>query len=417
MKIAIRILVIVAIAGGIGACLYSLGKGDLTSKESALLSIVLTGLSILASWVVTEMYSQSQMIEAISEVQEQHKSNLQTYALKAAEKVTNLSNELTRLSTYLQQELDCNDYQTPVEELHSKEERIESAIHIINTLRSVNDTSLSDWQGVIGEELEEQQEEKSEREAEVREALARMEHLVELQMYSLESRQESDQSVRSEVEALRRDLRMTLSNTNAVSVPLPRLTKIRQNVESHCPECKATITYKQSPRTTSIKALQCDACRAALVGRYDDSRGHYLRVRKPQDEKIECANCKHSITVSLDPVPGKALIVDCEKCSSALRVSRSGNSVVVRLIAPTPPPPVPIRITQVSPEIIERVAAALPPQPWPQGTHHSVAAVLGITVQEVKRAMEKLILDGRVHFQHEGRIYAQVDSPQARDLA
>jgi hypothetical protein len=102
-------------------------EGGFNTKRSALLSIVMTGLSILANWVVTELYSQSQKTEAISEVQEQHKSNLKTYALKAAEKVTNLSNELTRLSNYLQQELDCNDFQNPVEELRSKEERIERA--------------------------------------------------------------------------------------------------------------------------------------------------------------------------------------------------------------------------------------------------------------------------------------------------
>ncbi len=131
MKTAIRVALVLAFACGIIVCLRVLGNGNLTPTESALLSVVLTGLSILASWVVTEIYSQSQMKEAIEEVQEQHRSSLKTYALKAAEKVTNLSNELSRLSTYLQQELDCNDYRTPEEELHSKEERIESAIHII----------------------------------------------------------------------------------------------------------------------------------------------------------------------------------------------------------------------------------------------------------------------------------------------
>jgi hypothetical protein len=39
------------------------------------------------------------------------------------------------------------------EALQAREERIESAIHLIRTLKSVNDTSLSDWEGVIGDEL------------------------------------------------------------------------------------------------------------------------------------------------------------------------------------------------------------------------------------------------------------------------
>ena len=116
MRTFVRIVVLLAIIAGIGACLYFLGSGDLKGRESALLSIVLTGLSILASWVVTAMYAESQHRAAIDDVQEAHRTNLRTYALKAAEKVTNLSNELGRLSTYLQQELDCSDYRSSEEE-------------------------------------------------------------------------------------------------------------------------------------------------------------------------------------------------------------------------------------------------------------------------------------------------------------
>ena len=46
-----------------------------------------------------------------------------------------------------------------------RDERLIGAIHIVEMLRSVNDTSLSDWQGVIGEELEKQKEKQEEAEA------------------------------------------------------------------------------------------------------------------------------------------------------------------------------------------------------------------------------------------------------------
>ncbi len=121
------------------------------------------------------MYSASQHKAAIEEVQEVHRTNLRTYALKAAEKVTNLSNELSRLSTYLQQELDYTDYRNTEEKLQAKEERLESAIHLLSTLKSVNDTSLSDWQGVIGDELAVQREETKEREQELRAMLLEVE--------------------------------------------------------------------------------------------------------------------------------------------------------------------------------------------------------------------------------------------------
>lgn len=105
---------------------------------------------------MSHIYAQTSQKLAVQEVKEFHQANLRTYALKAAEKVNNLSNELNLLSVYLQQELDSADYDSTDEELLAKEERLESAIHIINTLKSVNDTALSDWEGVIGDELDQQ---------------------------------------------------------------------------------------------------------------------------------------------------------------------------------------------------------------------------------------------------------------------
>ena len=88
-----------------------------------------------------------------------HNENLRTYALKAAEKVNNLSEQLNRLSLYLE-----DDLQEESNYSESSNQRIISAIHMIAMLKSVNDTSLSDWQGVIGEEIEEHRKEAEERE-------------------------------------------------------------------------------------------------------------------------------------------------------------------------------------------------------------------------------------------------------------
>src|SRR5438270_11216721 len=96
----------------------------------------------------------------------QHDESLKTYALKAAEKVTNLSRELDRLSDYLREYLSYNAEGEALEVVLSvRDERVASAIHIVEILRSVNDTSLSDWQGVIGDELEKKKEEEEQIEA------------------------------------------------------------------------------------------------------------------------------------------------------------------------------------------------------------------------------------------------------------
>jgi hypothetical protein len=115
---------------GILLCLGIIARGGTTQTESLLLTVVLTILSIVGSWIASSFYSERSF-----------NKNLRVFALKASEKVTNLSNELDRLSAFLQQELEADDYHSPNDALLGKNSRIEAAVHIINTLKSVNDGS------------------------------------------------------------------------------------------------------------------------------------------------------------------------------------------------------------------------------------------------------------------------------------
>lgn len=96
------LLLIVAVVGGIGACFWRLAKASPTANEALLLSLFLTFLSIMGSWIASKYYSESS-----------YNKNLRVFALKAAEKVTNLSNELDRLSAFIQQDLKENEYESP----------------------------------------------------------------------------------------------------------------------------------------------------------------------------------------------------------------------------------------------------------------------------------------------------------------
>lgn len=60
---------------------------------------------------------------------------------------------------------------------------------------------------------------------------------------------------------------------------------------------------------------------------------------------------------------------------------------------------------QVTAEIIEAVAADLPAQPWPTGTHKAIAAKLLLTRKQVSRAINELIRQGRVLPQVDGQLY------------
>lgn len=187
------IILLLGMIVGVFICIWIIAKGGTTSSEGLLLSVVLTILSIIGSWIASRFYAE-----------ESFNKNLRIFALKAAEKVTNLSNELDRLSVFLQQELKSTEYESPSQSLLAKDLRIEGAVHILHTLKSVNDKSLSDWQGVIGEEIIAQREEQEEREEYLRELLARFESIDTPRLGdSILGQLEGPDTVRSDLEAIK----------------------------------------------------------------------------------------------------------------------------------------------------------------------------------------------------------------------
>ena len=64
-------------------------------------------------------------------------------------------------------------------------------------------------------------------------------------------------------------------------------------------------------------------------------------------------------------------------------------------------------------QIVEAVAAELPPQPWPTGTHKKIAAKLSLSHQKIGRAIDELIRQGRCFPQIDGRVY----EPRREDSA
>jgi hypothetical protein len=76
---------------------------------------------------------------------------------------------------------------------------------------------------------------------------------------------------------------------------------------------------------------------------------------------------------------------------------------------PTPKKPAPAPKTTSAPaaspldeELIERIRAALPPQPWPKDTHKTVISSLGINGSQYKRAVVELTKRGHVKQQIDG---------------
>lgn len=209
---------IVVLVVGIVACLWRITQSAPTQNEALLLSLFLTLLSIIASWVVSRYYSESS-----------YNKSLRIFALKAAEKVTNLSNELDRLIVFIQEELKDEEYDSHAEALLAKNLRFEGAIHIINTLKSVNDRSLSDWQGVIGEEISAQREVQVEREETLRELLERLDSLQHATLDSTQSHHDEEREhLFSEVASIRNELRFLASRVSGVPVIPARVPKKKE---------------------------------------------------------------------------------------------------------------------------------------------------------------------------------------------
>ena len=80
---SLNIILLLGVVVGIGVCFWRIVSGNTTDNEALLLSLILTIISILGSWIVSSFYSEYTFSKS-----------LRTFALKASEKVNNLSNEL-----------------------------------------------------------------------------------------------------------------------------------------------------------------------------------------------------------------------------------------------------------------------------------------------------------------------------------
>ncbi|WP_331346791.1 hypothetical protein [Cellvibrio sp. UBA7661] len=386
---------------GVIVCISIISFGTLSNKESALLSLLLTILSVIVSWLVSKRYSDSQHAKAILEVKEMHSENLRTYALKAAEKVNNLSLQLNRLSTYLEMELQNVDYEKDSEALSAKEERLESAIHMIAMLKSVNDTSLSDWQGVIGDEIEEQREEQEEREEELRSLVGRLERLW------LDNKKDtgvSTEELNQKINSLRKEIKIAVSNISGTPLSTTRPKKIvKRNVEAKCTNCKHINEYVQRARRNSVKHIVCSHCSVTLISRFNPENDNFIVEQAgPKLETITCPNeiCSSNIKVMIDTQPHTKSKIVCDSCSSSIHLKRlSSGNVQVSMT------PILGDSDLLTDELLQEIKSLLPDQPWPKYIHKSVAKELGLSNGVVQRAIRELIKKGDFKEQIDGKLF------------
>ncbi|KDC51032.1 hypothetical protein [Pseudoalteromonas fuliginea] len=384
---------------GVTICVLIIAFGSLSAKESAILSLLLTILSVMASWIFSTIHSSSQHAEAISEVKEMHNENLRTYALKAAEKVNNLSDQLNRLSLFLGEELQ-DDENALIDSKH----RILSGIHMIAMLKSVNDTSLSDWQGVIGEEIEEHRKEAEENEKLLLKLMDKVDHLWD----SYEQDTITAEIVDKRVNQLKKEMKSLAGNITGAHISMPRAKKIvKRNLVKNCPSCNKNISYIQRAKHGSAKPLTCENCSISLISIYDENLDDFgVNVSGLKSENFNCPSCTKKIIGDVHTVPNQKNIIKCKECSVDIILNRSTAGKVVTTVKPEEI----LTGLVIDDEFISRVETLLPVQPWPQHVHKDIATQIKASNASVQKAIKQLILSGKVKEQKDGILYDLVPS-------
>ncbi|MHC4120542.1 MAG: hypothetical protein ACYSWO_23860 [Planctomycetota bacterium] len=415
MKTKIRFsqVIIFVLATAIIVCIVFVSNATLDNREAALVSIILSLLSIIASYLTSQYFSEIGHKQALEEVRAQHTENLKTYAINAAEKVDNLSKELQRLSIFLEDEL-AKPFEEAKHGFRSRTERLESAIHMLGILKSVNDTSLSDWRGVIPEELEEKDEELQEREAELQELIDRVEELAKIGSY------ENDRSsyVMDQISDLRRQILYVSRRIDGVRIRPKRSSNkpLKESVNVACSSCGNEIAYKQRPMANSYKSVNCASCDCQYTGRWYPDKGFVLEPNVAKSEEIACLSCANTFAADVDTLIHSSKQVTCPTCEATMKVTRTIKGVRRKNMGG---PPTTIKKAIILDEdMLQKIQQALPSQPWPKGVHMKVADELGVKAKLIQEAVRELIKRGIRHPQIDGVVYyrkEEVEEGATRD--
>lgn len=266
MKAAVPVTVTVGLVALIVLGLvYTATQDTLTSTEAVLLTVLAAAASMLVSWLATHQYSQHSERKAVEQAKEESTENTRNLGKRAVEKVLNLSNELRRLTMFLE------EAEREASELGENKgcavllgERVKASIHNLKTLKSVNDTFLSDWRQVIGREFDKQWEidQKIER------LRGELDEKIEKRMAM-----QPDAASKEEVAALERSIRETRAAVKQQMVQRP--FKIGSNedvaiksrvVDFLCPECGAHTLTLAKARIGGVAKVDCSGCDGIFLG-------------------------------------------------------------------------------------------------------------------------------------------------------
>lgn len=266
-------------------------SGDMTPKENLFLTILLTFLAIAASWLASHIYSQKSFDQLRTTLKEEHRENLRTYALNATEKVQNLSSEMERLIEYLSQTLDIKPQDESFQVIL---ERVRASRLALRMLKSMNDTAVSDWRGVIGEDLARQ----ADVESSLDEVYDRLESLVS--QVSQHDEHLTDLPFRLEqVRAGIETQAKRLASTSPIRVRSSKKNKERMGIA--CPHCGQINETKVVFLPGWSKGQQCLSCSEFFSIAVDTNLDFEVSSLESHKENYSCPLCNNKIEINYPP--------------------------------------------------------------------------------------------------------------------
>lgn len=304
--------ILIALIGIIVAILVIAGLSELSSREYLFLSILLTVLAIAASWLGTSLGSRASSEQMKQSLRDEYSENLRTYALKAAEKVQNLSSEIERIIEHVQEPLSNGE----PGDIRLAQQKLKTIALMLETIKSVNNTALSDWRGIIKDELEKQEEVQND----IDNIYRKLEELEEIQFDSLAPVQLGEQlSIPGiDLEDIDRDIEVYASRS-PIPVRLPRKRRIETLVT--CPMCRRENSTKVNLRGGYKKVVKCQNCGLFFSVSVDPELNIKTEKIESKRESIKCMLCDGEITVAYPIWPGYSFQPQCPSCHSKIRAS------------------------------------------------------------------------------------------------
>jgi hypothetical protein len=374
---------VIVLAGGLILCLYIAATRSLSSNETLMIGILVSIFSVLISWILTHLYSQITLRSSTEEVKQLHKENIHTYAVKAAEKVFNLSNELDRLNNYLKN-IDYSSIDNAEIEVLVLNERLHATIHLADTLKSMNDTFLSDWKGVIGDEIRQQQylEQQINEIQEQLESQQRTRELLEEHTISYEDLE----TVQQRIEEMERRLGEKISRLPFRVRPVMRPV-VRQDIPLECPNCASVNVSRLRTRKGARKLISCNNCGQSFKVEFEKDGSYKIEKVPHVDFTIACILCSCELRDTIPDYPGATRKITCSNCDLEVTVAKTKDGVNADAGYHK----------RLPRKFIEKVLENLPiTTPWPKGIHKVIAERLHVSNSAVSGAIAILIEEGRV---------------------